>query len=261
MKRLTLYAFCSSLMLALTCSGLLAAPADPDSKAQAVVNRAIEAMGGEVYLAVNRIHSRGRYFHFGRHGKAFSRFEDWTVLDPVKWRFQLGDGKRAYTQIFNLEVEKGWTLEREVEIEEAPSEELDGFRRMAKQDIDVILRHRRDEEGMNLYYYGPDEIAGQGEYEAVEFLDGTNDSVIIFFNLRTGLPEKVETSTTNKMGVRIKIETEYSNWHEIQGVRVPLNLETFADGVTTTQRFIEEITFNENFPADLFQRPVIVKKK
>ena len=79
----------------------------PSDRAKEVITAAIEAMGGENYVGFKNYHRQGRYFIFDRRGRqGFSRFFDWTTLEPIKWRFQLGEGKRQEVQIYNLEIQK-----------------------------------------------------------------------------------------------------------------------------------------------------------
>ena len=63
------------------------------------------------------------------------------------------------------------------------------------------------------------EFVFDDDYEAVEFIDATNAAVVVFFDLESHLPMKLETHFTDKMGVRHKQEQEFSNWHVISGVR------------------------------------------
>ena len=227
-------------------------------KAREVVEAAIEAMGGESYLQVTNSHSQGLYYGFDEEERTrtFTRFQDWTVYEPIKWRFQLGKGeKRRKVTIYNLEIEKGWTLEGQAHVEEIPWEAIQRFRIHAGQDMDVLFRTRLDEEGMHLYYYGPQEVAGSGEYEAVEFLDASNSAVVIFFDPQTHLPSKWETHRTNKLGVRQKHEQEFYNWHTIQGVHTPLRHDSFVDGKKTNQRELEAISFNVDIPPGHFLEP------
>ncbi|MDA2935224.1 hypothetical protein MYX82_12915 [Acidobacteria bacterium AH-259-D05] len=247
-------AFLSLLAILLLSS--VSAQAQENSKAHEVIAAAIEAMGGKNYLGVKNYQRQGRYFIFDRRGRqGFSRFFDWTVFEPIKWRFQLGEGKRQQVQIYNLEIEKGWVLEGKSSVEEIPEEEIQAFKKDVQSDIDILLRNRADEEGMNLYYYGPDDVAGSGEYEAVEFLDATNNSVVIFFDLQSHLPSKMENYVTNKLGIRQKQETEFYNWHTIQGVHTPLRTDHFTDGEKSRQIFVEEVSFNVDIPSPYFLEP------
>ena len=247
-----------SCLLLLVCFqfSILTAKAAQHPKATEVVAAAIEAMGGKNYLEVKNYHKIGRYFIFDQRGRSsFTNFSDWTVLEPIKWRFQLGEDKRQQVQIYNLEIGKGWTLEGESSVEEITEEEVREFEVEVQRDIDILLKERVDEEGMSLFYYGPEEIAGSGEYEAVEFLDATNFSVVIFFDLQSHLPSKMETYVTNRAGVRQKHETEFANWHTIQGVHTPLRSDHFTDGEMSRQIFIQEVTFDEDIPPTYFLEP------
>lgn len=246
---------------------LIASVASPASRAEdgqnpkalEVIEAAIEAMGGEKYLNVKNSYSRGRWFMFDRHGrKSFSRYQDWTVYEPIKSRFQLGEGKRQVARIHNLEAGKGWSVSGEKEdakVEEIPAEEMERFKDAVKRDLHVLLRQRVNEPQLNLYYWGPEEIAGTGEHEAVEFLDATNMSVVVFFDRKSKLPAKLETTVTNRLGIREKHETEYYNWHTIQGVHTPLRIDDYVDEKMSSQLFIEEISYNIQAPPDLFLAP------
>lgn len=232
-----------------------------EKKAREIIESAIEAMGGDAYRNVETMVSNGRFFWFQKGRKAFSRYQDWTTLDPIRSRFQLGKkaDKPDYVEIYNLELGKAWKQEG-LDVEELPEKKIEDFKRAVKEDVDVILRQRLNEEGMTMYYYGPDEIAGQGEYEAIEFLDLTNDSVIVFFSRKTHLPSKIETSFTDEAGIRRKREQEYSNWHVVQGVNMPLRFDTYVDGEISSQRFIEKIALNESIPPEYFLEPKVEKK-
>ena len=263
MKR-TLVALCQlsavSCQLLLASCQLSAVRAEPPTKAREVIAAAIEAMGGKNYLEVKNYHKVGRRFIFDNRGRrGFAPFQDWTVFEPIKWRFQLGKDKRRQVQIYNLEIGKGWILEGKNSVEEIPEEEIEDFEKGVQGDIDILLRDRVDEEGMSLFYYGPDEISGSGEYEAVDFLDAFNKSVVIFFDLESHLPLKMETHVINSVGVRLKQETEFENWHTIQGVHTPLRSDHYTDGEMSRQIFIEEITFNVDIPSEYFLEPVLEK--
>lgn len=232
------------------------------AKAREVIQAAITAMGGERYLSVKNMHAYGRLFVFDKNGnKFFTRFWDWTVFDPVLSRFQAGEGKRQEVEIYNLELRKAWKLEGKSALEEIPEEEIKNFEKSIRHNLDMLLRKRRHEEGMHLYYYGPNDISGAGEYQAVELLDATNDSVVIYFDLKTGLPARLESEVTDKMGIRHKEEVEYLNWHTLQGVHTPLRVDYHRDGSVSQQIFFEGVSYNVAIPPDHFLEPQVEKKK
>lgn len=238
------------------------ARASDGGKAREVIDAAVTAMGGDAYLAVRNSQSSGRYFFFRKGRKGFTRYRDWTVYDPVKSRHERGKNeKEQFVAVHNMELNKGWTLEGEFEVEEIPGKELDSWIKAVRKDLNFIIKQRLDEEGMSLYYYGPDDIAGQGEFEAVEFLDASNNSVVVFFNLNSHLPEKVENEFTDDTGLRHKMEWEFYNWHTIQGVHTPLRTDIYLDGEISQQFFIEDLAYNLQIPESTFLEPAIDEKK
>lgn len=243
-----------ALSVCLVCS-IIPLTAKQNPKALQVIAAAVEALGGERYLGVETLHSSGRYFFFRRGRKGFSRFWDWTAYQPVKSRFQMGEGDRQEVFIYNLEIGKGWKLEGEEEVEEISEERIQSWWKEVQKDLDILLKKRLDEEGMSLFYYGQDDIAGQGEYEAVEFVDATNTAIVVFFDVKTHLPSKLETHFTNSAGVRQKQEVEWHNWHTIQGVHTPLRTDTFVEGEIAQQLFVEEIVYNVDIPPGHFKKP------
>lgn len=233
-----------------------------EAKAREVIKAAIQAMGGEAYLNVQNSHSIGRQFVFGKEGqKGFAKFWDWTVYEPIKSRNQSNEGKRQEVEIVNLELRQGWHLSGKDTVEAMTEEQIKNWEEGLKHELNLLLKKRVDEEGMHRYYYASDEIAGSGEYEAVDFLDSTNTSVVVFFDRNTHLPARLETEMTDKFGIRHKQEQEFLNWHTIQGVHTPLRIDYFSDGKVSAQIFLETISYNVPIPPEHFLEPKIEKKK
>ena len=231
-------------------------------KAREVISAAIKAMGGERYKNAKTVHSYGRHFVFDRQGrKAFAYFWDWSVFEPIKSRAQYGKGQGQEVWIHNLELGQAWKLEGKDSVERLTEKEIEDFKKRAKKDMDILLRTRLDEEDMSLFYYGPEDIAGFGEFEAVEFLDSTNDSVVVYFDRHSHLPSRFETEFTDDLGIRHKQSNEFSNWHTIQGIHTPLRFDLYVDGKIKLQRFLESISFNPKIPQEYFLEPQVKKKK
>ncbi len=234
---------------------------EEEEKPRQVIQAAIEAMGGQQYLDVRNSHSSGRYFVFEKNSKGFSRFLDWTVYKPIKSRFQLGKDKNSQLSIYNLETRKGWRLEGKSDLEEIPEEEIEHWERSIKDHIDLLLKKRVHEKDIYLYYYSRTDIAGSGDHEAVEVLDASNHSTIVFFDLETHLPSKTESHFTDKLGIRHKRETEFFNWHTIQGIRTPLRVDVHVDGERSNQQFLETVIYNVNIPPEYFLEPETKEKR
>lgn len=260
MTKMRLNSLLLAVSIVLAGSVSVRAKEDTSDPARQVVEKAIEAMGGDAFRSVRSTASQGRLFTFSKKGKGFAQYHDWTVYKPVKSRFQVGEGKRQHVEVFNAELNKGWTLDGENDITELPDDVVKAFFEEVDVDLDVLLHARLDEDGMSAFYYGPDDISGEGDFEAVEFVDQTNNSAVVFFDRDSHLPTKVESHYTDKMGVRHKREQQRYNWHVIEGVNVALNQETYTDDELSSQLFIQQITFNPDLSPSLFEKPEPVKK-
>ena len=248
-------------IVTLLLAGLWGAPPE-NAQAQEIIQRAVEAMGGAAFRGIRTRSTSGRYFAFRKGRKAFIRFQSWTQYEnPAKFRQQLGKGKRQTVVVYNLELDRGWRQEGLHEVDLISQQQIEDFRHSVKTDIDYLLLNRLDEEGMSFFYFGPDEVAGAGNWEAVEFIDSSNDSVIIYFDVDSHLPAKIESHFTDSMGLRHESSTEFYNWHTFNAVRTPLRLDTYVDGELAQQYFLEETQFNPLIPAEMFLKPVVKPKK
>ncbi len=236
---------------------------DPRERAREVLAQAIEAMGGQRYLDVKTEYVKGRLFLFARDRRSgLIPFQQWThYQDPVRYRSQQFKGNRQTLSVYNLELDKGWIQEGFRSIEEMPQEQLESFKLVVRRDLHYLLRNRLDEEGLSFFYYGPNDIAGTGELEAVELIDKTNDSVTMYFNVETHLPVHMETQSTNKIGLRQEKRTEFFNWHAQDGVLTPLSFHVFTAGEKSQESFFEELTYNTRFPPEYFLEPKLPPKK
>ncbi|HEY2933267.1 MAG TPA: hypothetical protein VGK99_16120 [Acidobacteriota bacterium] len=230
-------------------------------KALAIIEKSIDAMGGNQFRQVKEMRSRGNYFIF-KDGQTAGHWKyfDFTRL-PDKSRFQLGEGKNKEVTIFNLATNSGWHMEGKSVIKEAKPEEVKQFHETVKHSIDNLLRDRLKEPGMSFFYYGPGELSSKDDSEAVEMIDAENDSVIIYFDVKTHLPSRMEYTSMDARGNKHKEATEFYQWHPKGGILTSMRLDNFTDGQASSQLFMDEIIYNPSPPLsdDLFSKPVVEK--
>jgi hypothetical protein len=231
-----------------------------EGSVQKLFRDAIAAMGGETYLAVKDVASEGQYFMFNRDGDSSGliRFSDYTKL-PDKSRFELGNNKKDVDiTVFNLERSEGWIKEGQKETRAAKPEEMKDFKAEANHSLDNIFHFRYKNPQDKIFYLGP----GEGPdltLELAKIIDPENDETIIYFDRDSKLPVKVESRRLSNKGVRQRIVEEYSQWHVIQGVNVPMRIEEFINGRRASQQFITKITFNNHLQDEFFSKPVPIK--
>lgn len=254
---LTTIALCAAI------GARLQAQESPRDKALQTIDRSIDALGGERYRQVETVFHHGNYFRFDRNGRRsrLVKYWEWLQYDPIKWYFQIGSGNRQVVTVYNLELNKGWKKEGKGYIEDLHQEDIDDFLKQARHELDIVLRRHANDHDYQIFYYGPDEVTGGGHYEAVEFLDRSNDSVVVYFDLDSHLPARMEYHQTDKLGNRRQFSEEYVNWHEFNGVQHPLRIDYFIEGQLFEQRHITEAQIDPVVPPGQFLEPPIKKKK
>jgi hypothetical protein len=236
------------------------APCQDEEKIKGLFQNAIQAMGGDAYLKVADIVSSGQRFYFNNQGESSGliKYSDYSKL-PDKRRFEEGNRKNELDiTVFNLGANEAWILEGQKGTREATPEEMKSFREVVKHSIDNIFRFRYKDPANKLFYMGP----GEGQdltLEMVKLLDPDNDEVTVYFDRLSKLPAKIEYQEISKKGVRQRVVKEYSQWHEFQGVNVPLRIDSFVNGRRLAQNFINKISFNNNLSDGFFSKPTLPK--
>ncbi len=244
------------LILIVAITGSMSARAQDEAKIQRLFQDAIEVMGGDAYLKVTDIVSEGNYFQFDRDGNSSGliKFNDWTKL-PDKSRNEVGNRKKARdVVVFNLEKKQGWIMEGQKDTREATPEEMKEFENAVKHSIDTIFRFRYKDPANKLFYLGVGE-GGDVQLEAVKLLDPDNDEINIFFDRMTKLPAKIQYTSVDKNGLRIRNSDEFSQWHVIQGINTALRVDNYKNGKVFSQTFATKVTYNTNLPDSFFSKP------
>jgi hypothetical protein len=254
-------AIASSLLLA--CAWLAASPRvlaqdetvllpeQSAAKAKAILQQAVDALGGPAYLNVHDVTCQGRISQFGHSGElnGFGHFVDYAQ-PPFKDRTE-NLPKRNIISVYN--GDKGWQLDRGG-VSEATITDLATFQEDTKKDIDNILRHRIHEQGMIFRYAGLDVVDYQ-ESDWVELVDSDNRTFRIAIARTTHLPVRKVVDTRNA-NTRMRTEEVeyYSNYHPINGVQTPYQITRERNGIKVYQVFFDKFEYNTSVPDSLFTK-------
>ena len=222
-----------------------------EERAREILNKTVEALGGEAYLMAQNIVRKGKFYQFRRDVLRGSN-EFRTVVAPP-WKRRVEFGKKARIVHIN-DGEQGWKIEYK-NIKTQTEEELRNYRIDTKHDLDHILRFRLREQGLKVRYLGKSRTHLE-QLDGVQLMDASGDKVRIFVNSRTFLPARMEYESPPR-GKRWATEDEkfFHNYHEINGVKIPFTVVLNSNGYKAMETQLSSAQINADLSDTLFSSP------
>jgi hypothetical protein len=229
-----------------------------DEKADALVRRAVEVLGGAAYLSVRTAVSQGYFTQFreGQQGLPVT-FRDYMVYpDRERTEFK-GAGVRT-VQVNTGAT--GWLFEAKAKkLSDVTPEQAEDFRTTMRTSVDNLLRGWWRAEGASLIYVGRREAGLARRNEVVRLSYPEGFEVEFEFDAREGLPAKVVYKRPNAEGETVEEEDRYAQFQQMGGVRVPFIIDHYRAGVQSSRVNYEMVEFNRTVPDSLFAKPADVK--
>jgi hypothetical protein len=220
------------------------------AKAKAVLQQAIDALGGAAYLNVHNSDCTGRYAQFQHSGEigGYLEIREYREM-PDKIRMEY-DPKAIIVNIYA--GDKGWTLDRSG-VSDVPATDMADYQEQLKMQMGNILRNRLDDRSLFFRYGGSDvvdlkqadwaEIGDQGH--TLRIAVGRSDHL----PLRSVLQQR-----DPKTGENTERSTFYTSYHLIGGIQTPFRESRFLNGQQVYQVFWESCAYNVDLPANFFTR-------
>lgn len=231
---------------------------ETDAKAEEVLRRALEAIGGSAYLGARTVVSRGY----------FTPFKDGVGGLPVKFFDYVAFPERSRTEfsgqgVRSVQVHEGdggWAFDGMVrKILDLKPEQVRAFRTAQRTSLDNLLRGWWREAGASLSYVGRREAGVGRRNEAVRLIYPDGFVVEFEFGSRDYLPAKTLYKKQNDEGEEVAEEDRYAQFVKTGGVSVPFIIDHFRAGVQSSRVNFESVEFNRTLPDSLFARPADVK--
>lgn len=230
-----------------------------DEKAETIIKRAIEKLGGERYLQVKSQIGRGRYSIL-RDGmlSSFQSFVDVIVFpDKERTEFKIGGTKTVQTNT----GETGWIFDGANQtINVQNKSQIENYQRGIRTSLDNLLRGAwRTEKGAKLIYTGKRQ-AGLGKRNDVVKLVFADDFVVEFEFSDDGFPVKSIYKGKNSDGEIVTEEDRYAQFVDVQGIKTPFIIDHFSNNQHTSRINYESIEFNRTIPESIFIQPKSAKE-
>jgi len=218
-------------------------------KARALLELAIQALGGQAYLSVHDMQEQGRVYSF-YHGRPTSNgVFFWRFLEyPDKERFELTP-QRDIARIYvgNKGYEVTYKGPREVE-----KQDLEDYLRRRKFSLETILRSWVNDPTVALFFEGT-ALAGSLAAQKVTLINSKDESVSVYFDIDTHLPIKKSYSWRDPTDKERNLEEEtYDNYRPVQGVMTPYGFTRYFNGDMQTERFITSASYSQELNQAMF---------
>lgn len=231
--------------------------ATPDEKAEAIVKKAVEKLGGQNYLQAKSIASSGTFTMINGGQQDFPRtFVDVLVFpDKERTEFKQGGLKTVQTNA----GASGWLYDgAEQSVKAQTKNQIEDFRRGVRTSLDNLLRGHWRTEGASLSYAGRRQ-AGVGRRNDVVKITYPDGFKVEFEFSDDGMPVKAVYSKTSDNGDELKEEDRYAQFVEFQGIYAPLIVDHYINGNQTSRINYLKIEFNRNVPDSIFIQPADAK--
>lgn len=237
--------------------------ATPDEKAEKIVQRAVEAVGGKGYLGVQTVTGRG-FFTDYREGVSQIpvKFVDY-ILYPDRERTEFtGAGQRI---IQTNHGDKGWLFDGAAKtLKDQNAEQIEDFRVAMRTSMENLLRGWWRDKGATLSYLGRREagLARRNETVRLTYPDGF--WIEYEFAANDGLPAKVLYKRKHRKADSDEMEDVLEEDRlqkpiNISGVVVPFVIDHFRNNVQTSRINYESVEHNRPLADSLFAKPANIK--
>lgn len=225
-----------------------------DDKAEQIIQRGIEAMGGSAFLNVRSLTGRGLYTQYkeGQSGLP-SSFIDYIVFpDKERTEFKASTGKIIQTNT----GETGWLYDGAAKtLKDMNKTQVEDFKLSMRSSFDYLLRGFWRKDGAKLTYAGRREagLARRNETVRLTYPDGY--TVEFEFGAKDGLPMKVLYKRKSADGIETAEEDRLAQHVKIEGVTAPFVIDHYSAGAQTSRINYQSLLFNSTISESLFARP------
>ncbi len=228
-----------------------------DEKAEAIIKKAVEKLGGEKYLNAKSQIGRGK-FSVLRDGQiiSFQTFVD-VIAFPDKERtdFKNGGTKTVQTNF----ADGGWVFDGDaLTIKDQSEDQISNFKRGIRTSLDHLLRGDWRKEGAKIEYAGKRQasLGKRNDVVKITFDDGF---AVEFEFADDGLPMKSIYKRLNADNEEVAEEDRYAQFIDVSGIKTPFIIDHFSDKIQTSRINYESIEFNKSVPDSIFAKPSNVK--
>lgn len=217
-------------------------------QARAMLNQAIQALGGQAYLNVHDMEQQGRTYSF-YHGNSTGGVVFWRFVEyPNRERIEVTPQRDvavvyAGQKGYEITYKGPHALEKK---------DLDDYLRRRRLSLETVLRTWVNDPTVALFYDG-NALAGNVAAQQVTLINAKDEAVSLDFDLESHLPIKKTYKWRDPVDRDRNVEEEiYDNYKPVQGIMTPYSFTRYYNGDMQAQRFLNSIRYNEGVDEAMF---------
>jgi len=247
-------------------------PDSGEKKARALLDKMIQALGGDAYLNYTTRTDKGRTYTFYRgdpNSPSVQFVHNWQWPDKDSFQVAVAADMMLQDPVFGVPIDitkksnivtyihngdKGYEITyRGTAAEEA--KELREFLRRRAHSLEIVLRQWLKEPGTLVMYSGT-AIADRRLVEEVTIINSQNDSVTIAIDPDTYLPLRRIFTYRDEQNYKTDDVLVYANYRKVEGIMAPMSVVRMRNDEMVGQQFLTEVHYNVAFEPAQFEATV-----
>ncbi len=224
-------------------------PTRIDPKAQALLDRAIQALGGPAFLNFKTLTTSGRIFAISEEvTEGFAPFQS-AVEFPDKRRFSYGK-KKPVTLINN--GDRAWELDKYGLTRQLP-EQIQRWKLSTRYNVENLLRLRIHDPGVLIQDGGVDFVDNL-PVRLVNILQPAGFEVKLYLHQRNFLPVRIAYRVQDpKTREWDEYADVYADYQQTQGIQTPMHITRFLNDERISETFRKTARHDETYPPNYFE--------
>jgi len=243
------------LVASLMCGSVTSIRAD-DKDTNAILDKAIKALGGEEKLGKSTTHStksKGT-FSFNGTDNEFTSQATLQGLDHHRFDLQGKFGENDFKLVMVLNGDKGWRKMGDEDVTEMDADALANEKRGIYVGAIPVTLVQLKEKGFKVESAGEEKI-GDKPAVGIKVAGPDGKDFKLFFDKESGLPVKLVAKMIGFDGQEFNQETTYSEYKDFDGIKKATKVSSKRDGEKFLDIEITEFKVLDKVAAGTFSQP------
>ena len=228
-------------------------PVRIEPKAQALLDRALQALGGHAFLNFQTLTTHGRLFSLSDAGEGFVYFDSQTQF-PDKRRLSYGLSAKSKPIVIINNGDLGWEIDRMgmVHLDSADIRQW-GFAN--RYGLENLLRLRIHEPGTLVQAAGVD-FVNNLPVDILDIVDARQTQIKLCLAHQTALPVEITYRKWNgEVNDWDDYADDYADFRTFQDISTPMHITHSRNGRRYSEVYRSSAAYGETYPQKIFQDP------